>query len=48
MRERKLDWVFKGKLDDACDDFMKYIESQRRIVRYAVTAMFSARIAMWD
>ena len=34
MRERKLDWVFKGKLDDACDDFMTYIESQRRIENY--------------
>ncbi|XP_074632163.1 uncharacterized protein LOC141890549 [Acropora palmata] len=34
MRERKLDWVFKGNLDDACDDFMTYIESQRRIENY--------------
>ena len=34
MRERKLDWVFKGNLDDACDDFMRYIESQRRIENY--------------
>jgi len=34
MRERKLDWVFKGNLDDACDDFITYIESQRRIENY--------------
>ena len=34
MRERKVDWVFKGKLDDARDDFMTYIESQRRLENY--------------
>lgn len=34
MRERKLDWVLKENLDDACDDFMTYIESQRRIENY--------------
>ena len=31
MRERKLDWVFKGKLDDACDDFMTYKDALKII-----------------
>ena len=35
MRERNLDWAFKGKLDDAREDFMTYIESQRRLENYA-------------
>ena len=27
--ERNLDWYFKGKLEDARDEFMKFIESKR-------------------
>ncbi|XP_068713550.1 uncharacterized protein [Montipora foliosa] len=32
---RNLDWSFKGKLEDARDEFMKFIESKRRTENYA-------------
>ena len=35
IMERNLDWSFKGKLDDARDEFMKFIESRRRTENYA-------------
>ena len=28
IMERSLDWSFKGKLEDARDEFMKFIESK--------------------
>lgn len=31
LKERNLDWAFVGKLEDARDNFMEYIESQRRL-----------------
>ena len=33
--ERNLDWSFKGKLEDARDEFMTFIESKRRTENYA-------------
>ena len=35
IMERSLDWSFKGKLEDARDEFMKFIESKRRTENYA-------------
>jgi len=35
IMERNLDWYFKGKLEDARDEFMKFIESKRRTENYA-------------
>lgn len=35
LMERNLDWSFKGKLEDARDEFMKFIESKRRTENYA-------------
>lgn len=35
LKERNLDWAFVGKLEDARDNFMEYIESQRRLENYA-------------
>ena len=35
IMERNLDWYFKGKLEDARDEFMNFIESERRTENYA-------------
>ena len=35
LRERNLDWSFKGKLEDARDEFMNFVESKRRTENYA-------------
>ena len=33
--ERNLDWAFKGKLEDARDEFRKFIKSKRQTENYA-------------
>lgn len=38
LRERKMKWTFKGKLEDARDEFMSFIESKRRTENYAHSA----------
>lgn len=35
VMERKLDWSFKGKLEDARDEFMNFVENKRRTENYA-------------
>ena len=35
IMERNLGWYFKGKLEDARDDIMKFIKSKRRTENYA-------------
>lgn len=34
IRERNITWYFKGKEDDARDEFMSFVEDQRRTENY--------------